>query len=527
MAVTRGGWSGRAGRRGRRGDPQRPGGWRRSRGPPRAAVRRTRAGGPADHEGEGVTPRGTSFDPLVQCQHVGSDPSGGHRRYRGATGSGRAGAARYRPIPCATRVRSRRPTETTACPRTATRPRSPPRSSSLAGPLGGGGHVPGRQPRRTAGRRFDRRRRPAQALRARHVPLPVRRRPARRATRSATSAPTCTAATCAWRVATCCTPWATTPSACRPSSTPCRRARTRGSPPRPTSPTSAPSSGGSASRHDDRRGVATTDVGFYRWTQWIFLQIFNTWYDADADRARPIAELEAELAAGTRDPHPGTNPSGAAWADLDPVERRRVVDAHRLAYLHEAPVNWCPGLGTVLANEEVTADGRSERGNFPVFQRPLKQWMMRITAYADRLIGRPGPARLARLDQADAAQLDRPQRGRRGRLRRPPATPHRSRLHHPARHAVRRHLHGARARAPAGRRAGRRRRWPDDVDPRWTGGAATPGRGGRRLPGRRPPARASSTARARGGTRPACSPAPTPPTPSTTSRSRSSSPTTC
>ena len=68
------------------------------------------------------------------------------------------------------------------------------------------------------------------------------------------------------------------------------------------------------------------------------------------------------------------------------TERRVVVDSHRLAYLHEAPVNWCPGLGTVLANEEVTADGRSERGNFPVFRRPLKQWMMRITAYADRLI---------------------------------------------------------------------------------------------------------------------------------------------
>ncbi len=138
--------------------------------------------------------------------------------------------------------------------------------------------------------------------------------------------------------------------------------------------------------HDPRRSVATTDVGFYRWTQWIFLQVFGSWYDTEAERARPIAELEAELAAGTRQPAAGTNPSGLPWAELDPVERRRVVDAHRLAYLHEAPVNWCPGLGTVLANEEVTADGRSERGNFPVFRRPLKQWMMRITAYADRLV---------------------------------------------------------------------------------------------------------------------------------------------
>jgi leucyl-tRNA synthetase len=71
---------------------------------------------------------------------------------------------------------------------------------------------------------------------------------------------------------------------------------------------------------------------------------------------------------------------------LTPVEQRRIIDRHRLAYRHEAPVNWCPGLGTVLANEEVTAEGRSERGNFPVFRRPLTQWMLRITAYADRLI---------------------------------------------------------------------------------------------------------------------------------------------
>ncbi|MEX2292731.1 MAG: leucine--tRNA ligase [Acidimicrobiales bacterium] len=151
--------------------------------------------------------------------------------------------------------------------------------------------------------------------------------------------------------------------------------------------------------HDDRRGVATTDVEFYRWTQWIFLQIFNSWYDVEADKARPIAELEAALASG-REPDSGTNPSGLAWADLDDVERRRVVDAHRLAYLHEAPVNWCPGLGTVLANEEVTADGKSERGNFPVFRRPMKQWKMRITAYVDRLLDD-----LDKLDWSDSIKL--------------------------------------------------------------------------------------------------------------------------
>ncbi|MEO6989797.1 MAG: leucine--tRNA ligase [Aquihabitans sp.] len=138
--------------------------------------------------------------------------------------------------------------------------------------------------------------------------------------------------------------------------------------------------------HDPRRSISTTDETYYRWTQWIFLQIFGSWYDVDADRARPISELEAELDAGSRQPAPGTNPEGTAWADLDASGRRAVINGHRLAYLAEVPVNWCPGLGTVLSNEEVTADGRSERGNFPVYRRPMKQWMLRITAYADRLI---------------------------------------------------------------------------------------------------------------------------------------------
>ncbi|MGY1594406.1 leucine--tRNA ligase [Geodermatophilus sp. SYSU D00708] len=149
--------------------------------------------------------------------------------------------------------------------------------------------------------------------------------------------------------------------------------------------------------HDDRRSFATIDPGYYKWTQWIFLQIFGSWFDESAGKARRIEELVAELDAGTREPSPGTNPSGRPWAQLDEIEKRKVVDAHRLAYLHEAPVNWCPGLGTVLSNEEVTPDGRSERGNFPVFRRPLTQWMMRITAYAERLL-----ADLDRLDWSDS-----------------------------------------------------------------------------------------------------------------------------
>ena len=134
--------------------------------------------------------------------------------------------------------------------------------------------------------------------------------------------------------------------------------------------------------HDSRRGVATTDPEFYRWTQWIFLQIFNSWYDTESDRARPIADLIKAYESGER-----ATPDGRAWSALTASQRSRLVDEHRLAYLSQAPVNWCPGLGTVLANEEVTNDGRSDRGNFPVFKRNLRQWKMRITAYADRLAG--------------------------------------------------------------------------------------------------------------------------------------------
>jgi leucyl-tRNA synthetase len=133
--------------------------------------------------------------------------------------------------------------------------------------------------------------------------------------------------------------------------------------------------------HDQRRGVSTTDPDYYRWTQWIFTKIFNAWYDTDQQRARPIDELIAEFESGSR-PTPDARP----WAELNAGEQADIIDAHRLAYVNEAPVNWCPGLGTVVANEEVTADGRSDRGNFPVFKRSMRQWMMRITAYADRLI---------------------------------------------------------------------------------------------------------------------------------------------
>jgi leucyl-tRNA synthetase len=138
--------------------------------------------------------------------------------------------------------------------------------------------------------------------------------------------------------------------------------------------------------YDIRREFATTDPRFYRWTQWIFLQIFNSWFDEARQRARPISELVAEFADGTRAPTGPDNPDAKPWAELDELTRRKVVDGWRLAYIAEELVNWAPGLGTVLANEEVTADGRSDVGNFPVYRRPLRQWMLRITAYAGRLL---------------------------------------------------------------------------------------------------------------------------------------------
>ncbi|WP_405148937.1 leucine--tRNA ligase [Nocardia salmonicida] len=132
--------------------------------------------------------------------------------------------------------------------------------------------------------------------------------------------------------------------------------------------------------HDPRRSFATTDPEYYRWTQWIFLRIYNAWYDQEAGRARPIAELEEQFATGAR-PVPDGD-----WNTMSVAERGALIDSYRLVYQSDSIVNWCPGLGTVLSNEEVTTDGRSERGNFPVFRKRMWQWMMRITAYSDRLV---------------------------------------------------------------------------------------------------------------------------------------------
>lgn len=143
--------------------------------------------------------------------------------------------------------------------------------------------------------------------------------------------------------------------------------------------------------YDWDREVQTCDPAYYRWTQWIFLQLFESWYDKSSDCARPIADLIAafekagntETKAVCADETPSF--SAADWQQMDEKQRADLLMHYRLAYLAEARVNWCPALGTVLANDEVK-DGLSERGGHPVEIRMMKQWMMRITAYAQRLL---------------------------------------------------------------------------------------------------------------------------------------------
>ena len=161
--------------------------------------------------------------------------------------------------------------------------------------------------------------------------------------------------------------------------------------------------------YDWSREFATIDPEYYRWTQWIWLQAYNSWFDETVQNdegtrgaARPISELRQKLADGRVLVGPGgelvhsglerstqavsgSRPGTRRWSELDEEQREEVVEAARLAYLGEQTVNWCPKLGTALANEEVI-DGRSERGGYPVLRKPLRQWMFRITAFADRLL---------------------------------------------------------------------------------------------------------------------------------------------
>ncbi len=218
--------------------------------------------------------------------------------------------------------------------------------------------------------------------------------------------------------------------------------------------------------HDQRRSFSTTDVDYYTWTQWIFLQIYNSWFDPGLNKARPTSELIAEFDSGAR-----TLDDGRSWTNLTPEQRADVVDGHRLVYQADSLVNWCPGLGTVLANEEVTADGRSERGNFPVFRKRLRQWMMRITAYSDRLLDDLDV--LDWPDKVKAMQRNWIGRSTGASVRfavggadievfttRPDTLFGAAYLVLAPEHELVDDL------VPA--------RWPDGVDPRWTGGAATP-----------------------------------------------------
>lgn len=142
---------------------------------------------------------------------------------------------------------------------------------------------------------------------------------------------------------------------------------------------------------DWAREFQTCDPQYYKWTQWIFMQLFNSWYNKDADKAEPIESLIEQFSqSGTKNINADcdddvTDFSAAQWNSWNEKEQQNILLKYRLTFPSEAMVNWCPALGTVLANDEVK-DGVSERGGFPVERKKMKQWMMRITAYADRLL---------------------------------------------------------------------------------------------------------------------------------------------
>lgn len=141
---------------------------------------------------------------------------------------------------------------------------------------------------------------------------------------------------------------------------------------------------------DWSREVRTSDPAYYRWTQWIFMQIFNSWYDKKEDKARPISELiEIFKTEGNAAVEAYTDQttifSAKEWRGYNQKTRQEILLKYRLTYLAETEVNWCPGLGTVLANDEIV-NGVSERGGYPVVRKKMKQWSMRITAYAERLL---------------------------------------------------------------------------------------------------------------------------------------------
>lgn len=143
--------------------------------------------------------------------------------------------------------------------------------------------------------------------------------------------------------------------------------------------------------YDWDREVRTSDPTYYKWTQWIFIQLFNSYYDKDADKALPIENLisifekQGNSNVNVVSEEDVPNFSAEEWNSYSEKQQQEILLNYRLTFLAEAEVNWCPGLGTVLANDEVV-NGVSERGGFPVIRKKMTQWMMRITAYADRLL---------------------------------------------------------------------------------------------------------------------------------------------
>ena len=132
--------------------------------------------------------------------------------------------------------------------------------------------------------------------------------------------------------------------------------------------------------YDWDREVRTCDPSFYKWTQWAFLKMFDSWYDPDLNKARPISELVEKIASeGYGDVTP------EQWAAASEKEKSDILMGYRIAYQGETSVNWCEGLGTVLANDEVK-DGLSVRGGYPVEQKKMTQWQLRVSAYAERLL---------------------------------------------------------------------------------------------------------------------------------------------
>ena len=142
---------------------------------------------------------------------------------------------------------------------------------------------------------------------------------------------------------------------------------------------------------DWSREVRTSSADYYKWTQWIFVQLFESWYDKSADKATPITVLTALFSKnGNHDVNAACDADtprfcSEQWAKFSENEQQKILLKYRLTYLAETEVNWCPKLGTVLANDEIV-NGLSERGGYWVIRKKMTQWSMRISAYADRLL---------------------------------------------------------------------------------------------------------------------------------------------